>query len=987
MSLLQKNNSLERSKLIKKYCLLSGILSLGVMLFVLIIHSNSLFFGDSTVLRMDLYHQYGPLYAELYDRITKGYSLVYSWTSGLGNSFLGNLFNYCCSPFALIMLLFGHKNMPEAIAVMITLKAVCSSMAFTYYINKSTGTSKVYSAAFGLLYTFSAYFVAYSWNIMWLDAMVVFPLVILGIERIIDAKKPMLYICALTYTMITNYYMAYMVCIISVLYFLFYYFCNYSLTDKLDPSYVGVEKKDASDAYLDALVVNTQTVSPEDSAPVVINEDAPEISEINNSAEEYVEQLETVSADEPEKKKKRKKKKTLRNSRFFAAGVIFAFSSFLAFCISAFSLLPVAMCLSSSSATSSSMPETFKTYFNMFDFIANHLPSVEPTIRSSGENVLPNVYCGLITLLLIPAYFMSDKIKGKQKILSVALLGVFYTLFNVNVCNYFMHGLHFPNDLPYRYSFAYSFILLIFAYKALLNIREFSRKYFIATGIGLFAFVVLIDKLSSKNVDSYTIVLSIIFAVAYIASAGLITSDKFTVKTIEKMLRFVIVVELCSATSVDFVMQQSKKAYTSDYNTYQVLKERTEKDDDELFYRTELSKLRARMDPSWYGYNGVSVFSSMAYEKTSALMKALGLFGNKINSYTYYPQTPVFNSFFSVKYLYDNNNMIGENNELYTPVDTEDGISSYLYKYYLPLAFSVDSDIKEWAPENNSDPFKVQADLLERSAGVADVFDEVKATDVTFDNIEAVSLSSVNTGVTFSTSKVTKSKEGTVTVSIDVEEKGHYYVYAGSTKLSSINFTAGDDFKYTYVSSSIQPFVLDVGTLNEGDAVRIEYKVSDSNDTANLTFCAAKLNEENFEKAYNKIKSYGTLELTEFNETVLSGKINVANDNAFIFTSIPFDKSWNVYVDGRLLKINSEIDPDGEIFAVGSGLIGFDIEKGEHEITFKYVPNGLDKGLVLSAVGIAAAALLLVYKFVFKKKRIAKGKNAEYFMPVAEKED
>ena len=65
-------------------------------------------FGDRTVLRMDLFHQYGPLFAELYDRLTGFKSLLYSWTSGGGSSFLGNYMNYLSSPIAFIILLFGH---------------------------------------------------------------------------------------------------------------------------------------------------------------------------------------------------------------------------------------------------------------------------------------------------------------------------------------------------------------------------------------------------------------------------------------------------------------------------------------------------------------------------------------------------------------------------------------------------------------------------------------------------------------------------------------------------------------------------------------------------------------------------------------------------------------------------------------------------------------------------------------------------------------
>ena len=64
--------------------------------------------GDNSILRMDLYHQYGPLFAELYDRLFSHGSLTYSWTSGLGSCFLGNYFNYLSSPIGAIVVFFGH---------------------------------------------------------------------------------------------------------------------------------------------------------------------------------------------------------------------------------------------------------------------------------------------------------------------------------------------------------------------------------------------------------------------------------------------------------------------------------------------------------------------------------------------------------------------------------------------------------------------------------------------------------------------------------------------------------------------------------------------------------------------------------------------------------------------------------------------------------------------------------------------------------------
>lgn len=990
MSLLKKNKLRDDSGLIKKYCILSGAWAVFIMIFVFMAHDNSLLGGDATVLRMDLYHQYGPLYAELYDRITNGYSLVYSWTSGLGGGFLGNLFNYCASPFAIIILLFGHKNMPEAIGVMILLKAVLSSATFSYYLNKSAKKPTILSIPFGLLYAFSGYFIAYSWNIMWLDAMSIFPLVILGIEKIIDKKKPSLFIFALTYTMITNYYMAYMVCIIAVIYFLIYYFANYEFSAKLNPN---TEKETV---YAKGLVVKEESV---EHTPLLTKEAT--ASGIPESVADAIKGeidadavLEQIEPEVPEEAPVLKIEKgfNFRNSRFLAAGFTFAFASILSFMLSAFALLPVFFALQSSSATSSTFPSDLRTYFNLFDFIANHLPSVETTIRSSGNNVIPNVYCGLITVLLLPFYFLSDKIRGRKKVCAFLFLLLFYFSFNTNYLNFIWHGMHFPNDLPYRFSFAYSFLLLCLAYQALLHIRDFSKKYYILAGFGVCALIAVVSKIGVKNVSNYSMVLAFILTAVYVIVGGLFLSPRYGEKMIAKLLIFVIIVEICFANTPRYVMSQSKTDYTVDYEPYQQIRSLTEKEETELFYRTELSKLRARMDPSWFGYRGVSTFSSMAYEKTSALMKSLGLFSNNINSYTYYPQTPLFNSIFSIKYVYDNTDLVSEN-DYYTLISSNEKYDAYQYNYFLPIAFSVNGNVENWNA-SGSNPFEVQNSLLQDMTGVENILENVNATFVTSTNINDLNLFSVNSSSVFYIAKTDASKSATVKIEIDIEEDGQYYVYAGSVGLSNINISAGSSYSYRYSSTGIQPFTLDTGVLSAGDKITVEYTVLESNASANLNFCCAKLNSEKFRRAYDKILENGIIELTAFDETAFSGNINVKNPDAVIFTSIPYDESWNIYVDGQLLKYDHQnVSPKklfglsisqtdqtaGEIFAIGKGLIGFHVSQGEHSIRFEYKAKGLNAGIELSVFALALVILLLIFKFTLKKRYLKKGKTLEVF--------
>ena len=155
------------------------------------------------------------------------------------------------------------------------------------------------------------------------------------------------------------------------------------------------------------------------------------------------------------------------NNKFINRGFRFAVSSLLAGAVCACVLIPVCFILSSCSATSDSFPDSAKSYFTVLDFIQSHFAGLETTIRSSGEDVLPNVYCGVLTLLLVPLFIVNKEIKLKEKIIYISLLLIMFVSFNTNYVNFIWHAFHFPNDLPYRFSYIYSFILLVISFKAI----------------------------------------------------------------------------------------------------------------------------------------------------------------------------------------------------------------------------------------------------------------------------------------------------------------------------------------------------------------------------------------------------------------------------------------------------------------------------------------------------------------------------------------
>jgi uncharacterized membrane protein YfhO len=641
--------------------------------------------------------------------------------------------------------------------------------------------------------------------------------------------------------------------------------------------------------------------------------------------------------------------------------------------ISAFALLPVYYCLQTSSATGGTFPNTMKVYFNLFDFAANHLPSLTTTIRSSGDIVLPNIYCGLLSVMLLPLFFFSRRITGRKKVAAVALIAIFYLSFSLNYLNYIWHGMHMPNDLPFRYSFGYCFLLLVIGYEVFRHIDEFGSRVYVGVGVGVFAFVILMDKLGQQNAGASTVNITLIFTVVYVVLLGLLRSKKFERGAVVSLLIIAIITELCISDVHNFVMEQPKASFVTDYPVYQEIREAAEGEDDDLFYRTELSKLRARMDPCWYGYNGVSTFSSMAYEHVAKMMSKLGIFGNVINSYTYYPQTPIFNSMFALKYIYDNGDLV-RSNAYYQKKAENDTFTAYQYQYPLPLAFAVNGDIADWELTSD-DPFVVQNEMMEKAAGVSDILIPVEVTNVESDNIEdPMDAPLVNIMSTINLSKDDSNQDAEFIVEIEVTEPGQYYIYTGSTHVSTITVSA-EDYSYSYSSSSVQPFTLDLGYQNGKEPIRISYKLSEYS-YASVNLSAARIDGEKFKEAYQNLTKNGLLQMNDFEETKFSGTVNVNGADKILYTSIPYDESWNIYVDGDLISYDS-----GDVVKVGDALLGVKISSGQHDVTFHYRARGLSLGLKLTAIGLLIVALMLVWKFYLFGSLPEKIRNKLSFRP------
>lgn len=855
-----------------RFVLLSFVTAIAIWILIAFCYDMAPF-GDITILRMDLYHQYGPLFAEFRDRLVSGGNLLYSWQSGGGGSFLGNFFNYLSSPLSLLVLFFKHINITNAIALIIMLKCALSAASFTYYLKASDEFKKhnPITAGFGLLYAFSGYFIAYYWNIMWLDGMLLLPLIVLGIERIINDKSPKLYVITLALLIISSYYMGFMACIFAVLYALTYYFGKY-----------GFEK------------------------------------------------------------------------RLIRAGGNFICFSILAAGISAVCLYPTLHALKACSATSGTFPSDASTYFNIFDFLANHMASLEPTIRSSGEDVLPNIYCGIATVMLAILYLYIKSIPIKEKISRALLLVFLFLSFDINVLNYIWHGFHFPNDLPYRFSFMYSFVLLTVAFKALIRIRELKGKDLLNIGLGTCVFIVLLEELGSKNVNTATIIVSLVFAVLYTIVLSLLNNKKFLASSVACLLFCCMFAEIAIANTDHYDIDQPKTNYASDYTDFRKIKNKLDEREGNDFYRMELTDLRTRMDPSWYGYNGVSAFSSMAYEKTANLQYNLGMFGNYINSYTYNPQTPVYNAMFGIKYLVNNSEKIKLNDKIYTQVASNKKFTAYENKYSLPIAFCVSNNIENWNSSFNN-PFETQADFIEKATGVSGVFDTLVPTEINYSNLNEFGDDEIMTG-NYMFSKTSVGESSSFTLTITPEKDQNVYVYVKSDDVDTI--TVRDLDGNLQIDQDVdEEYILDIGECKANKPIFIDIPVAETASGYVDAFVVG-LNTEKFEEAYKIMKS-GSISMTEFSDTKFKGTVDAAED-CILYTSVNFDDSWEIMVDGKALTYD-------DVIQIGDALFGIKLTAGEHKIIFDYQPKGLKQGAIISVI---SAALVIILLFIPDDKKI-----------------
>ena len=802
-----------------------------VIIMIIIFAQRGIFpFGEESFLRTDMYHQYAPFFSEFQYKLTHGGSLLYSWDIGMGVNFSALYSYYLASPLNWLIILCPKKFIIEFMTYMIVVKIGLSGLAFSWYLRRHFKTVDFGIAFFGIFYALSGYMAAYSWNIMWLDCILLFPLIMLGLEKLVQEKKCILYCITLGLSILSNYYISIMICIFMVFYF------------------------------LALLILEGRKPWKE----VLIN------------------------------------------------GVHFAVYSLLAGGLAAVVLLPEIYAMKMTASGDINFPQTFSSYFSIFDMIARHLPAVETEI---GLDHWPNIYCGVAILIFFLLYLGCRKIRQRDKIVMCSLLLFFYASFSINVLNFIWHGFHYPNSLPCRQSFIYIFLILTAGYHAYIYLHEIPWKHVVTAFFATVIFVIMAQKLITDDAFHFSIFyVAIIFLAVY---TGLISLYQRGINRNLLVLLALGVVALEAAvnTTVTSVTTTSRTNYVKDNKASIDLTEGLLPNPD--FYRVEKVTRKTKNDGAWMNFPSVSLFSSTANADLSKFFKKIGC-ESSTNAYSITGSTPLVDALFAVKYaLYSEET--GEN-EVSSLVSVQDDMQLWKNNYALSLGFMMPYDVENNWQLELTNPAEVQNDLsvvLGASPVLSEVPSEVKGKSFTF----------------------------------TPDKDGDYYVFVSNKKVEKVAALLGEKTKnFDNVSRG---YLLELGYLKSGEEVTLR---NDDNDQ-DLIASAYRFLPEGLESVY-QVLNKNSLKLTKWTDTQIKGTVD-AEKAGLLYLSIPFDKGWSVKIDGK----------EAEPYKIFDTFLSVHMTAGTHEVSLEYMPEGLKAGGMITGGSILILLVLTGLEAGKNKKR------------------
>ena len=554
---------------------------------------------------------------------------------------------------------------------------------------------------------------------------------------------------------------------------------------------------------------------------------------------------------------------------------------------------------------------------------------------SNGDQIngSPNIYCSVLVLIYTVLFFFNKKFSRKEKIATLVFIAFFLLCFSFNFLDYAWQFFQKPCWYPNRYSFVFSFLLILIAYKSF-NTSEhinLDNKKMIVVLVFLFSLIIggaIFDKIYTHEKVKYIfLILSLICIIEY--------AFTYKVKVLPFLLTTIFLFEVTTNTLLS-VKQISFPKKTSVYDkTFENIKagfDYIEEIDpiENNFYRSDTQDWVNLNNGGFFNYNGLVFFDSL---RNRDVMHFLEYYGDYIVvdecSTRFNAVNPVLTSIFGFKYIVSAN---VEN--YYDKIYDNEKMKVYKNNEYLSLGFMVNKEFKN-IELIDKHPFENSSEIVNKSLN--------KEINL----IKKVKYSSI---VTYEEDDeyiyYDRDKGGYVAFE-DIADKD-YFIFRNPIKddATSNYITINDAATETYYTG-FTPIV-----IKKGDKYKMKF-ITNVKKTSKSRLYIYLMDVDAYKSWIEEIRKSQMEIITYKKDDYIKGKVNVTEDRTTLFTSIPYDEGWKVYVDGKKVKYNKLL----------TAFIGIDLESGEHIIEFKYLPKGFILGCIISFM------TLIITVFYLKKAK------------------
>ena len=666
--------------------------------------------------------------------------------------------------------------------------------------------------------------------------------------------------------------------------------------------------------------------------------------------------------------------------RFWGDLARIAFFSILAIGMTAILELPALAALQNTQSSVNSFPKGFRlniadanTWKGLLDAMRQVAGNMSGGISPTFIDGMPNLYSGVITVIFAFLFLTTPKIKLRDKLCCTVLLLFFMVSFIIRQLDYIWHGFHFTNQIPYRFSFLFSFVMLYMAYRAYLVRHKFRLWQIICAGVltlGIFL-------CSESRHDPIFLVFNLLFFFLYlfVLCYGLIGKkpkedatwedrkalclDRLQRRTISGgLLAGVMALELI-VNLVNFGVNFSftgisNYPYQTEYAA-SIIRYMKEREASNPFFRAEVTHSKTLNDGALNSYNGISTFTSSANVRVTEFMQALGYGAkNTYNRYCYEESSPVSNLFLNLKYLIERDAQV-EDNRYFDVIHHYGNVYLLENNAYLPLGFLTEPELAELDFKHTTDDMIFQNRLFRAATGILENVWSVNAVsyELVGENVD-ISNTLDNGYCAYTCDKsgayvvyhLTPKQSGFLCLDLSMSQRNTYYVYKNGM--------------YLFQESMSLPQTIAVGDVEAGDDITVKVACT-AGKSGTISMKTAILEDAVFRNGYEKLAA-STLELTSFSNTRIEGFIECDRDG-LLYTSIPHDGNWYALVDGK----------EVELTPVADAMVALHLTEGFHEITFVYRNRAFSLGWKIS-LGCALIFGALTYVAYFRKRLRYRGK-------------